>query len=57
MLARLLAEAGKIGSNVNQLARTANISGDLPEVEYLAEILKEVRSIRDALMRALGHGD
>jgi hypothetical protein len=54
---RLLAETGKIGSNVNQLARVANTHGELPAAHALESIWKEVNAIRSALMRALGHGD
>ncbi|HEX3983909.1 MAG TPA: plasmid mobilization relaxosome protein MobC [Acidisoma sp.] len=56
-LARLLGELGKIGSNVNQLARAANTSGDMPAVDELAAITADVRVLRDALMKALGRGD
>jgi hypothetical protein len=56
-LARLLAEAGKIGSNVNQLARVANTHGELPTAAELETIWREVSAIRSALMGALGHGD
>ena len=54
---RLLAEAGKIGSNVNQLARVANMHGDLPSAAELESIWQEVHAIRSTLMQALGHGD
>jgi hypothetical protein len=56
-LARMLGEVGKIGSNVNQLARIANTSGDLPKPDALADIAADVRAMRDALMKALGRGD
>ncbi len=55
--ARLLAEAGKTGSNVNQLARVANTHGDMPAAAELESIWREVNAIRSALMRALGYGD
>jgi hypothetical protein len=55
--ARILAEAGKIGSNVNQLARVANTSGELPAANELESIWQEVNAIRSALMSALGRGD
>jgi hypothetical protein len=57
MLARWLGELGKVGSNVNQLARIANTSGDMPEPDTLADIAADVRAMRDALMKALGRGD
>jgi hypothetical protein len=56
-LARMLGEVGKIGSNVNQLARIANTSGDMPEPDTLADIAADIRVMRDALMEALGRGD
>ena len=55
--ARLLAEAGKIGSNINQMARVANQHGELPAAAMLETIWQEVSRIRSALMKALGHGD
>lgn len=56
-LCRLLGETGKIGSNVNQLARVANSNGDLPTADRLDEIWRELNEMRTALMRALGRGD
>jgi hypothetical protein len=56
-LARLLGELGRIGSNVNQLARIANTTGDMPPDAQLATIAGDVRAMRDALMTVLGRGD
>lgn len=56
-LARLLAEFGKLGSNVNQLARVANTHGELPDQATLAGIARHVQESRRALMEALGRGD
>lgn len=56
-LARLLAEFGKLGSNVNQLARVANTTGELPDRETLAGISRHVQEMRRALMQALSRGD
>ena len=53
-LGRLLAELGKIGSNVNQLAKLANTSGSLPFRSDLAEVKAELMQMRNALMLALG---
>lgn len=53
-LCRLLGEAGKIGSNINQLARVANGKGQLPVAEELTRIGDEVRSFGAAIMAALG---
>ena len=54
-LVRILAELGKIGSNVNQLAAKAN-SGTLRVLDplVLPELQDELEELRDALMRALG---
>ncbi len=56
-LGRLLAQAGKIGSNINQLAHVANSKGDIPSEARLDEIWQEVNGMRSALLRALGRGD
>jgi len=59
LLAKLLGETGKIGSNVNQIARALN-QGALnsgradPDALTLAPIQAELSLIRDALMAALG---
>jgi hypothetical protein len=55
-LARLLAECGKIGSNLNQLARAAN-SGEIPPPDEITAACAAMQDIRSALMWALGHGD
>ena len=57
LLSRLLAAAGKLGGNVNQLARVANSSGALPAAAMLASIAAEVTALRDGLVAALGGGD
>jgi hypothetical protein len=56
-LARLLGHLGKLGSNVNQIARVANTTRSLPSWSELAEIRHEVSQMRAALMKALGRGD
>ena len=56
-LARLLGELGRIGSNVNQLARVANTNGSTPAEQRLAAILAELATVRDEVMKALGRGD
>ena len=56
-LARLLGEIGKLGSNVNQIARVLNTTGDLPASNNLAAITADVSVMRAALMKALGRGD
>jgi len=54
-LGRLLGHIGKLGSNVNQIARAVNTTRNLPSWSELAEIRHEVSRMRDALMKALGH--
>ncbi len=53
-LARLLGETGKIGSNVNQIARACNRGREDLSAPLLAPIQAELAMIRDALMAALG---
>jgi hypothetical protein len=52
-LARLLGELGRVGSNLNQLARAANcgISPSLPQLEA---VLLEIERTAAAIMKALG---
>ena len=56
-LALVLAALGRYGSNVNQLARVANSTGEIDRWERLPEIVAATLEMRDALMRALGRGD
>ncbi len=57
-LAALTAEIGRLGSNVNQIARRANQGGALPQTAALETIMVEVARIKDAVERALrGGGD
>lgn len=53
MLGQLVAQTGKIGSNVNQLARQANC-GSWPDQFAIEEAAADIRWMRDALMTALG---
>lgn len=53
-LARLLGELGKLGSNVNQLAREVNTTGNLPAWSELAAARGAIDDMRAALMKALG---
>jgi hypothetical protein len=52
-LAKLLAEMGKSGSNLNQIAYQLN-SGEPVELPELAEAIAEHRAAAAAIMRALG---
>lgn len=55
-LAQVLGYLGRLGSNVNQLAVIAHVRGSLPTQHTLAGISADVRTMRDALMEALGRG-
>lgn len=52
-LVRLLAELGKVGSNVNQIAHAMN-AGKITDHPALAMLAVEVREIRRQLKNALG---
>ena len=52
-LARLLGELGKIGGNLNQLARAAN-QGLVVYDNEIAVALAGLRVLRDAILKALG---
>jgi hypothetical protein len=55
LLAQTLAHLGKVGSNVNQIARQLNSGGDVPP--DIAAAVDEVRAVAQAVMRALGKRD
>ena len=46
----LLAELGKIGSNINQMARRANAAGRIPEEDVLKAIGAELKAALDRLV-------
>ncbi len=52
-LTKILAALGKLGSNVNQMARVANSNGTLPTEIALRGIADEVLSIRNSVTAAL----
>ena len=54
-LARLLAEAGKIGSNVNQIAKWSNTEKLSPVLATVKSMQRDLAVMRSALMEALGH--
>ena len=54
-LARLVAQIGKVGSNMNQLAHAANAGAQVDAVA-LAEALGELSVIREMIRAALGRG-
>lgn len=55
-LAQLLGQIGKLGSNVNQLAKYGNL-GRLIEDRHLAEAAADIAALRTAVMDALGRGE
>ena len=56
-LARLLGEIGKVGSNVNQLAKWSNTEKAPASVAELAQIRADIGAMREAVMKALDRGD
>ena len=54
ILTRMLGLIGNLCSNVNQLARDRNTTGEDPALEKLEDIYAEAMDIRAALLRALG---
>jgi hypothetical protein len=54
-LARLLGELGKIGSNVNQIAKTVNTTRNPPSWSELAQIKADIAAMRASILRALGY--
>lgn len=52
-LARILGQVGRLGGNVNQLARVANQHGEVPTAEALRAIGAEVTAIRQAVGAAI----
>jgi hypothetical protein len=53
-LARLLGELGKLGSNVNQIAKAFNSTGRIPTPPELPLMQTDIMAIRAAVMAALG---
>ena len=56
-LARLLGEIGKLGSNVNQIAKWSNTERSAASLAELAQIRADIGALRDAVMKALDRGD
>jgi Bacterial mobilisation protein (MobC) len=56
-LARLLGHIGKIGSNVNQIAKHANTFRHPPSSSALSVMRKDIGRMRKALLKALDRGD
>lgn len=55
LLARVLGELGKWGSNLNQLARAANAGEPVSRADY-EELAGRVRTTSAAVLEALGRG-
>jgi len=55
-LARLLGHIGKLGSNVNQIAKIANTYRHLPSLSALSVMRRDIRWMRNALLKALRRG-
>jgi uncharacterized protein (DUF1778 family) len=53
-LAQVLGLLGRVGGNVNQLARAFNTDGTTPAPAAWATVSADMHEMRDALMRALG---
>ena len=56
-LARVLGQVGKIGSNVNQVAKRYNGSGLVPGFPEILAMRRDIGELRAALLKALGRGD
>jgi hypothetical protein len=54
-LARILGHVGKIGSNINQLAKRYNQVGIFPGYPELLAARKDIHDMRATLIKALGH--
>ena len=52
-IAKLLAETGRIGSNVNQIARKLN-NGSSADTDAIIDAVAAIRIMRDQLLEALG---
>lgn len=56
LLSRLLAQTGRVSGNVNQLAKVANSTGNLPTAQAIAAVREEIAAIREALLHSLVGG-
>lgn len=55
-LAKLLPQLGWLGSNVNQIAKRINTSGEYSPVD-INNAVSDIAEIRSAIMKALGYHD
>jgi hypothetical protein len=53
-IAQLLGHVGRVGGNVNQIARALNMTGAVPQQAAIARAAEDISAIRLALMQALG---
>lgn len=56
VLAQLLGQLGKAGSNLNQLAKVANQTGQPPAAEELAAAIRDIREAARAISCTLSPG-
>lgn len=56
-LAKLLAHIGKLGSNVNQIAKYVNTTRSPPSGSELTAMREDIGRMRAAVLKALNHGD
>ena len=56
-LAKLLGEIGKLGSNVNQIARWANTDRTPPSFAEIVKMREDIAAMRAEVMKALDRGD
>ena len=56
LLAKTLGHIGKIGSNINQVAKNAN-TGYPPNSNRLETMAQDIQFIREMLRQSLGYGD
>lgn len=54
VLAQLLAQLGKVGSNINQIAKMGHVQGEF-SIPELTIALNELIDMREAIMKALGY--
>ncbi len=54
-LARILGQLGKIGTNVNQIARRLNSDGVTPAPPEMARMLEDLRSMRNVVLALQKH--
>jgi len=54
MISQLLGQLGKMGSNLNQMARSSNMNS-LADFRALREMQKDLAKMRDACLRILGY--